>query len=255
MALPWIRRLPWILPRLILSRPWLWLVLSLSSAVPRAAIMCLRRPGRVRSLRTAPDTDISAVNVARNPAAKCPCLLVVLVGVVVRPGPWGATPPTPKPPARLGIAPACAYRDPFVFSLAAFRPFAHEGAVVAEQDSSTFDAPAAALPAHWTPGARDTYQNVLDQRADLAGAEYAALEQAVELIASADALETAVREHGTMVKGSTGQLVVNPAAVEARLARTAAAQILARLVPAGAGARTNSQRGRDAARARWSNNA
>lgn len=107
------------------------------------------------------------------------------------------------------------------------------------------------LPSHWSPSARDAHDNVLDQRPDLAGAEYASLEQACGLIATADLLEDAVRAE-PIVKGSTGQAVVNPGLTEARLARTAAAAILARLVPPTAGAKTNSQRGRDAARARYS---
>lgn len=123
---------------------------------------------------------------------------------------------------------------------------------MAEQDLSPTDDAAQDLPEHWSQGAQDTYLNVLEQRPDLAGAEYAALEQAVELITAADALDVAARAAGMVATGSTGQVVVHPAAIEARLARTAAAQILARLAPAGAGAKTNSQRGRDAARARWS---
>jgi hypothetical protein len=121
-----------------------------------------------------------------------------------------------------------------------------------EHETPAPDADAEALPDHWSSGAQDTYENVLAQRPDLAGAEYSALEQAVELITAADALDAAARAAGMIATGSTGQVVVHPAAIEARLARTAAAQILARLVPAGTGAQTNSQRGRAAARARWS---
>lgn len=106
-------------------------------------------------------------------------------------------------------------------------------------------------PAHWSPSAVDAFENVLDQRRDLAGAEYAALEQSAELISSADLLEEATRAE-PLTKGSTGQVVVNPGIIEARLARTAAASILARLVPATSGAKTSSQRARDAARSRWS---
>ena len=108
------------------------------------------------------------------------------------------------------------------------------------------------LPEHWTPGARDTFTNVLDERPDLSGAEWASLEQAAELISTAEVLEAAARESGALVPGSQGQLVVNPAYAEARLARTSAAQILNRLVGVKAGAMTNSQRGRAAANARWS---
>lgn len=106
-------------------------------------------------------------------------------------------------------------------------------------------------PAHWSDAAVDAFETVLDQRRDLAGAEYAALEQAAELISSADLLEAAARAE-PLTKGSTGQTTVNPGIVEARLARTAAASILARLVPATSGAKTSSQRARDAARQRWS---
>jgi hypothetical protein len=112
------------------------------------------------------------------------------------------------------------------------------------------DSPEVDYPAHWTDGARDTFDNVLEQRPDLAGAEYVALEQAAELICTADRLDAATRET-PLTTGSTGQVTVNPGIVEARLARTAAAGILARLTAPAAGARTNSQRGRDAARARW----
>ncbi|MCB5282727.1 MULTISPECIES: hypothetical protein [unclassified Arthrobacter] len=54
------------------------------------------------------------------------------------------------------------------------------------------------------------------------------------------------------MKGSAGQLTVNPGLTEARLARTAAAQILGRRgVPSKSAAKTNSQRSREAANARW----
>lgn len=112
--------------------------------------------------------------------------------------------------------------------------------------------PSPSHPLHWSPSARDAWDNVLEERPGLSGAEYAALEQAVELIAVADLLDAAARESGPLVLGSTGQLVTNPALVEARQARTGAATILARLASPTAGAKTNSQRGREAARARWS---
>jgi hypothetical protein len=105
-------------------------------------------------------------------------------------------------------------------------------------------------PEHWSAPARDTYDAVLEQRPDLAGAEFSALVQAGDLITSADGLDAAARQDGMLARGSTGQVVVHPALVEARLARTAASAILARLVPATAGPKTASQRGRDAARAR-----
>jgi hypothetical protein len=108
-------------------------------------------------------------------------------------------------------------------------------------------------PDHWTASARDTYENVLEQRPDLAGAEFASLEQAAELISAAELLEKVARDAGMVATGSTGQVTVHPAAVEARLGRTAAAAILARLTaPSKGGAMTNSERGRMAARARYS---
>ncbi|MEV7648019.1 hypothetical protein [Arthrobacter sp. NPDC089319] len=122
-------------------------------------------------------------------------------------------------------------------------------------DNTPLDAPDADawdLPQHWTNAARDTWDNVLDERPDLAGAELSALEQACNLIAAADNLDGVAREASYVAQGSQGQTIVHPATVEARLARTAAAQILARLVAATSGAKTPSQRGRDAARARWS---
>ncbi|MBT2499789.1 hypothetical protein J7E25_11855 [Agromyces sp. ISL-38] len=108
------------------------------------------------------------------------------------------------------------------------------------------------LPEHWSAGARDAFSTVIDQRPDLSGADFAALEQAAELIASADALDAAARERGVTSTGSQGQLVVSPLVVEARLARSAAATILARLVAPTAGAKTNTQRAREAAKIRWS---
>lgn len=117
--------------------------------------------------------------------------------------------------------------------------------------TSDVDSDESPCPSHWSKAALDAWHNILDERPELSGAEYAALEQAVELITAADLLDAAARETGPLVKGSTGQLVTNPALVEARQARTAAATILARLATPSAGAKTNSQRGREAARARW----
>jgi hypothetical protein len=108
-----------------------------------------------------------------------------------------------------------------------------------------------ALPADWTDSARDLFHEVLEQRPDLAGAELGSLEQACALTSAAERLEAVALAAGMFAKGSTGQIVVHPAVVEARLARTAAAAILGRLVPATTGAKTSSQRAREAARARW----
>lgn len=104
------------------------------------------------------------------------------------------------------------------------------------------------LPAEWSPGARDLVGEVLDERPDLAGADLASLWQVGALITSAEALEAVARDAGYVSTGSTGQIVTHPAAVEARLARTAAAGILAKLSPsAGASRETQARR---AARAR-----
>jgi hypothetical protein len=108
------------------------------------------------------------------------------------------------------------------------------------------------LPTGWTTAARDLFFEVLEQRPDLAGAEVASLEQAAALTSSADRLETVALAAGMVSTGSTGQAVVHPAVVEARMARTAAAAILARLVLPIVGTKTPSQRGREAANARWS---
>lgn len=109
-----------------------------------------------------------------------------------------------------------------------------------------------ALPDHWTEGAINTYNAVLDERPDMAAAELASLWTACELITQAEALEADVRAR-LFVPGSAGQDVLNPAAAEARQTRTVVATVLNRLVGPSAkqGAMTNSQRGAMAARARW----
>lgn len=106
------------------------------------------------------------------------------------------------------------------------------------------------LPDDWTDGARDVFAEVLDDRPDLAGADVGALESACALISAADRLGDVARAAGMVAIGSTGQVVVHPAAVEERLARTAAATILARLSPT-RGARF-AERARGAARVRHS---
>lgn len=106
------------------------------------------------------------------------------------------------------------------------------------------------LPDHWTGSARETFAEVLTERPDLSGADLGALEQACHLIATAEALDAVARAAGYVATGSTGQVVAHPATVEARLARTSTATILARLSPAVASNR--SIRARAAARARWS---
>ncbi|SEJ45292.1 hypothetical protein [Demequina mangrovi] len=106
------------------------------------------------------------------------------------------------------------------------------------------------LPDDWTPEARDVFLGVLDERPDLAGAELSSLSQAAALVSSADRLDEAARAAGYVSTGSMGQPVVHPASVESRLARTAAATILARLAASGPASRTAKARG--AARTRWS---
>lgn len=104
------------------------------------------------------------------------------------------------------------------------------------------------LPDHWTDAARDLFAEVLDERPDLSGADLGSLEQACELSTAAEALSAVARAASYVSTGSTGQPVVHPAAIEARLARTAAATILARLAPSQAIRFT--ERARRAARAR-----
>ncbi|MEU3233175.1 hypothetical protein [Nocardiopsis alba] len=63
----------------------------------------------------------------------------------------------------------------------------------------------------------------------------AALTLAGEHLDAAERLDAAVREHGVMVPGSAGQLVVNPAVSEARQQRAAAWAVLRSMLPADAG--------------------
>lgn len=106
------------------------------------------------------------------------------------------------------------------------------------------------LPDDWTDAARDVFAEALDERPDLAGADLGALESACALVSAADRLGAVAREAGMISTGSTGQVVVHPAAVEERLSRTAAAAILARLSPTRASKFT--ERARGAARVRHS---
>ncbi|MEV7761451.1 MULTISPECIES: hypothetical protein [Curtobacterium] len=101
---------------------------------------------------------------------------------------------------------------------------------------AVFNADEWQLPEHWTPAARDAVHNVLKARPDLDGGDVGALEQAGELISLADGLADVARAAGLVSTGSTGQVTVHPAVTEARLARTAAAAILAKLNPANAAA-------------------
>jgi phage terminase small subunit len=59
--------------------------------------------------------------------------------------------------------------------------------------------------------------------------DLAVLERACRLADRAAELEAAITEHGTMTKGSTGQLVVNPAVAEARQTHAAVARLLGQI--------------------------
>lgn len=108
------------------------------------------------------------------------------------------------------------------------------------------------LPDTWTQAARDLFAEVLSVRPDLSGADLGSLEHACSLTSAAERLDEVALAAGMISTGSTGQTVVHPAVAEARLARTAAAQILARLVPAEHSPRmTDSERARYAAQQRW----
>lgn len=105
------------------------------------------------------------------------------------------------------------------------------------------------LPPNWTESARDLFAQVLAQRPGLCGADLGSLEHACALTSAAERLDTVALAGGTIAAGSTGRTVVHPAVVEARLARTLAATILARLAPSQAEGRT--EQARRAARTRW----
>ncbi len=113
---------------------------------------------------------------------------------------------------------------------------------------STEDTPD--LPPAWSQGARDTFEAVTDERPDLSAAELAALYHACALESAADALDAVAADAGYVTTGSVGQVVVHPATVESRLARTAAAAILAKLRPPAAHG-SPIERAQRAARARW----
>lgn len=70
---------------------------------------------------------------------------------------------------------------------------------------------------------------------DLDETQRAALALAGEHLDAAERLDTAVREHGVMLPGSAGQLVVNPAVSEARQQRAAAWTVLRSMLPTDAG--------------------
>jgi hypothetical protein len=110
------------------------------------------------------------------------------------------------------------------------------------------DTPEDGLPATWTSGARDTFAAVTAERNDLSAAELSALYHACALESAAERHDEVALADGMVARGSTGQPIAHPSAVEARLARTAAAAILSRLVTH---RRMSSQRTQKAAYERW----
>lgn len=88
--------------------------------------------------------------------------------------------------------------------------------------------------------------------------ELAILEAAARQADDLGKIEAAIEEHGVMTRGSTNQLVVNPAVAEARQSRAALAKLLGQLkLPTEDQAPTlfdaKSLRGQRAANARWGN--
>lgn len=84
------------------------------------------------------------------------------------------------------------------------------------------------FPRGWTRSAKDAVTAILLERPDLAGADFAAAEQIGHLITTADRYD-AIAKKEPMTTGSTGQIVVNPAASLAVSARHEAALIMAKL--------------------------
>lgn len=132
-------------------------------------------------------------------------------------------------------------------------PSAQEPAVTLSTAPDTADLnPEPEPDPSWTDSAAGTFRTVLAARSDLDGADFSSLWQAASLESAADRLDAVALAAGMLSTGSSGQVVAHPAAVEARLSRSAAAGILARLVSSSpGGSRTDSERGRAAARARW----
>lgn len=88
--------------------------------------------------------------------------------------------------------------------------------------------------------------------------ELAILEAAARQADDLGKIEAAIEEHGVMTRGSTNQLVVNPAVAEARQSRAALAKLLGQLkLPTEEQAPTlfdaKSLRGQRAANTRWGN--
>lgn len=94
---------------------------------------------------------------------------------------------------------------------------------------------------------------------ELGDAERELLAECCRTLDDLDRLAAMVAEHGATVKGSTGQVVVNPALTEARGQRAILHRLVAALqLPDPDGKVTpaaTSQRGKAAARARWSGTA
>lgn len=110
------------------------------------------------------------------------------------------------------------------------------------------------VPEHWTAEARDTFEQVMEERPDLGAEDFSSLLQAVELISTADRLDEVARKAGFVQIGSQGQERLHEAVSESRLSRTAAAAILRQLRRASGDEAKHgspSERARRAARARW----
>lgn len=108
------------------------------------------------------------------------------------------------------------------------------------------------LPEHWGDEARDAFAEVVAHCPDIEGPDLNSALQACEMVDTATRLDRVARAANYMTRGSAGQDVLHPAATEARLNRTAASAIFARLNSISHGAMTASDRARLAARARWS---
>ncbi|WP_427129326.1 hypothetical protein [Pseudarthrobacter sp. S9] len=94
---------------------------------------------------------------------------------------------------------------------------------------------------------------------ELDSAELEVLKEAARTLDEIDALKASADEHGPMVKGSTGQLVVNPALLEVRQARAAFERMVKALAlpsedegQGSAAERRISEDARMAAQVRWS---
>lgn len=107
------------------------------------------------------------------------------------------------------------------------------------------------FPDHWSDAAREAAQEILDARPNLSGADVAALEQAAELVTLADRLGEVAAAAGYVSRSDAGAETTHRAVTEARLARTSAAAIFARLVDDNT-AVSRSAAGSALARKRWS---